>query len=184
MGLSVMAVFENPDAGLRARRLMDTVKNKLNLDAELDVCFWKFHRLQNPAAKCPAVTAAPHADVIILSAHDGKKWPEAIQEWIPARPTTCIRQPGALVAILDLPRPGDRPQIDCLRSVARGAGLAFYCQFLQQPSAGLRGLSRRNYAVDLQPPRRRLPVAFPDEGRAQIPEVPLIRAQASRCATR
>jgi hypothetical protein len=102
--LNVLVAYEDFAAGTRAMAMLKRVGNQCGRQARLIHTMWRFDVLSDASYFELAVSEALAADIIVISAREGKSLPQRIREWISHWLLMKIRRPVALVATLDYPQ--------------------------------------------------------------------------------
>ena len=100
--LSVVAIYNDFYAGVRAQEAMQWLKLSLGYDLEVATSLWSFKSLERLDVRSMAIHRAASADVIIIAMSDGDPVPNHIERWM----DSCLQQQqnggrSVLVAIHD-----------------------------------------------------------------------------------
>jgi len=99
--LIVLVAYEDFAAAIRAMAMLKRVGNQCGQQARLIPLIWRFDVLADDSYFELAVGDALAADIIVISAREGKTLPQKIREWIAHWLLVEDRRPPALVATLD-----------------------------------------------------------------------------------
>ncbi len=100
--LTVVAIYNDFYAGVRAQEAMQWLKLSLGYDLEVATSLWSFKSLERLDVRSMAIHRAASADVIIIAMSDGDPVPNHIERWM----DSCLQQQqnkgrSVLVAIHD-----------------------------------------------------------------------------------
>src|SRR4051812_21678448 len=124
--LNVVIAYEDLETGKRAMKTYEYMVQQLGDQCLFANQMWKFDVLAVPKLKEIAAKDAAAAEIIIVSAHEGRELPAEVKAWIEMW-LAYKRETGALVALFD----GDaaeNPARTYLAEVARRAKIEFFCQ--------------------------------------------------------
>lgn len=143
----VTTLYEDLEAALRARALIEVSQSGMDLPVPLQVELWRFDWLRERSLNTMAMNRAKNSTLLILSTSSANPPPSHIEKWI-KHWTQCPQgQPLALVILLAR-KPDWAGQQDglhnLLREAARQKGAEFWCEWFE---AG--------------PTRRELPTGYP-----------------------
>jgi len=160
--LNVVIAYEDLDTGKRAMKTYEFMVQQLGDQCIFANQMWKFDVLAVPKLKEMAAKDAAAAEIIIISAHEGRELPPAVKAWI----ETWVgykTQATALVALLG-DEAGDNPVRTYLAEVARRAKIEFFCQPGIWPDA-----SERQPAATHAQPRNEQTFAFLANATQEVP---------------
>ena len=98
--LLVQVIYEDREAGLRAKRTLDRLEPFLPAGADLHSRFWRFDLLNEPTLRDEVGNETMKADMVVLSTHGLRGLPEAVNTWLAGWIAQKIDQPAALVVLL------------------------------------------------------------------------------------
>jgi len=166
--LELVLAYEDAPTALRAKRALEGVLSKPEINARPRLHLWRLDLLHHPEMKQRAAQTAADADVLVVAMHGRERLtPQAegrLKEWISLRRA----KPCALVISLDAdakPLAEANPALAELRAAARRNGLTLMLHFGEPPRsllnaalAGLRG-----------PPASMPPYFDPPQGPPDLP---------------
>jgi hypothetical protein len=124
--LNVVIAYEDLETGKRAMKTYEYMAQQLGGDCLFANQMWKFDVLAVPRLKEIAAKDAAAAEIIIISAHEGRELPRDVKAWIElwlAHKT----QAAALVGLFG-GESVDTPVRSYLAEIARRAGIEFFSQ--------------------------------------------------------
>ena len=127
--VSVAAVFSDLKLGLKVSELQRHLSERLGPAWVLHCSSWRFDSLQQGELLAVAARAADDADLLIVATPADQAVPPAVLAWLQTAMAGGNRRERALIALLGCPlmaRKGQMPARDCLKGLARQAGLAFF----------------------------------------------------------
>ena len=130
--LVVQVVYEDKRTGLRAKRVVDRLREQLGQTVELQVSLWRFDVLKDPVLHEQAAEEAAGADILVLSARASEKLPEAVSLWLERWLSQSSDEPPALVVSLDSSAKGSAAAERLLTALKRAAlpgGVEVFCHF-------------------------------------------------------
>src|SRR5262245_55640467 len=80
--LRVQILYEDLEAGLRAKQTVDCLEEQLGSTANFWLSLWRFDLLSEPALREEVANEAMRADLLLLSAHGKHGLPEDVSTWI------------------------------------------------------------------------------------------------------
>lgn len=80
--LKVMLVYEDTDAGLRAKLALEHLPRELKLAKDFSITFWRQDLLSLPWLREQAALEACDADAIIISIDETANTPEEVKDWL------------------------------------------------------------------------------------------------------
>jgi hypothetical protein len=124
--LNVVIAYEDLDTGKRAMKTYEYLVKQLGGECLFANQMWKFDVLAVPKLKEIAAKDAAAAEIIIVSAHEGRELPGAVKAWIDLW-VSYKTEARALVGLFDGDTAG-RPARSYLAEIARRAKIEFFCQ--------------------------------------------------------
>jgi hypothetical protein len=124
--LNVVIAYEDLETGKRAIKTYEYMVEQLGDQCLFSNQMWKFDVLMVPKLKDIAAKDAAAADIIIVSAHEGKPLPNEVKAWMETW-LSYKSQASALVGLFGN-ESVNRPVRDYLAEVARRAKIEFFCQ--------------------------------------------------------
>lgn len=136
----MVMVYEDGDAGRRAKRFADEVLHGAGGDYRGTANFWNFDALASPEVRAAAANAAASADFVILAASGERQLSPEVDEWLGAWSWMIGEKNPALVALFD------ESKSRCVRSIRSDLGViakrkhlefvAFHCRSEPSPDEG------------------------------------------------
>lgn len=121
--LSVLIAYQDVEAGLRARKVLDRILESLGTEANCDVRLWKFGWLTFQDCREEALEDGSRADLILLSARGDQPPSPELKHWL----TTSLGQHSggarALALLLDEGSQGTPIANDWLRFARTLSGI-------------------------------------------------------------
>lgn len=133
--LLATVLYEDLEAGLRARGLMECMGNSMDFPLQFNLGLWRLDWLAEGALGNVALGRANRSDLLLISISSTNPWPEAALEWIESWVKSSSRHPLALVLLL--PREhrelnGEHPLLRQSRLAAERKKVAFFCEFFER----------------------------------------------------
>jgi hypothetical protein len=138
--LNVVILYEDFGTGLRAKRSLDLLPNRLSAKAPWSTKLWRIELLADPVLGEQAAIEAAAADVIILSLHGRSGLPNEVRKWLSGWLAHKESRPYALGVLLDSregAKGGDNQVIAALKRVAADAGADLFYGFAEAPGEEL-----------------------------------------------
>ena len=124
--LNVVIAYEDLETGKRAMKTYEYIVKQLGDECLFANQMWKFDVLGVPKLKEIAAKDAAAAEIIIVSAHEGRELPDQVKAWIDLW-LSYKTEARALVGLFDI-EATDYPARTYLAEVARRAKIEFFCQ--------------------------------------------------------
>jgi hypothetical protein len=124
--LNVVIAYEDLETGKRAIKTYEYMVEQLGNECLFSNQMWKFDVLSVPKLKEVAAKDAAAADLIIVSAHEGKPLPAQVKAWMEVW-LSYKSQASALVGLFGNESVSN-PVRNYLAEVARRAKIEFFCQ--------------------------------------------------------
>lgn len=124
--LNVVIAYEDLETGKRAMKTYDYMVEQLGEQCLFTNQMWKFDVLAVPKLKEIAAKDAASAEIIIVSAHEGKQLPAEVKSWVELW-LSYGTQASALVGLFGA-ESVENPVRTYLADVARRAKIEFFCQ--------------------------------------------------------
>lgn len=124
--LNVVIAYEDLETGKRAMKTYDYMVEQLGEQCLFANQMWKFDVLAVPKLKEIAAKDAASAEIIIISAHEGKQLPPEVTSWVELW-LSHGTQATALVGLFGAESVNDPVRI-YLAEVAQRAKVEFFCQ--------------------------------------------------------
>jgi hypothetical protein len=124
--LNVVIAYEDLETGKRAMKTYEYMVEQLGNQCLFANQMWKFDVLVVPKLKEIAAKDAAAAEIIIVSAHEGRELPRDIKNWLELW-LTYKSQTTALVGLFGA-ESVETPVRTYLEEIARRAKIAFFCQ--------------------------------------------------------
>jgi hypothetical protein len=124
--LNVVIAYEDLETGKRAMKTYEYMVEQLGGQCLFANQMWKFDVLAVPKLKEIAAKDAAAAEIIIVSAHEGKQLPKEVKSWVELW-LSYKTQATALVGLFGS-ESVDNPVRSYLADVAQRARIAFFCQ--------------------------------------------------------
>ena len=103
----ILIAYEDFEAGIQARRLADSLANRLGCDYRIQTDTWKFELLGHPRLRELIARATGEADMLIIAARGGEL-PAYVKGWLEAWASSHTSDPVVLVALHNL-QPDSEP---------------------------------------------------------------------------
>ena len=135
--IQVTAIYEDLEAGLRAKALMDCVQAGLDLPAQLKLDLWRFDWLSELSIRNMALNIAQNSTLVVVSASTNNAFPVEMERWMRAWTQSREDQLSAIVLLaLEESRSGRcHPLQERLQRVAQQKGVEFHCEFFKPSHA-------------------------------------------------
>ncbi len=130
--LRAILIYEDLDAGLRAKRFCDKIEKKLGIKCRLQDRAWRFDVLAIPEVRNTAASEAAKADLVILSNSESTELPAKVREWLDMWIWLIDQANPALIALFGSPRSESVPVRTQLRNVTRSKGIDFFSTTVPQ----------------------------------------------------
>jgi len=124
--LNVVIAYEDLETGKRAMRTYESMVQQLGDQCLFANQMWKFDVLAVPKLKEIAAKDAAAAEMIIVSAHEGRELPAEVKSWIEMW-LSYKTEASALVGLFDV-ETGENQVRTYLAEVARRAKIEFFSQ--------------------------------------------------------
>ena len=124
--LNVVIAYEDLETGKRAMKTYEYMVQQLGDECLFANQMWKFDVLAVPKLKEIAAKDAAAAEIIIVSAHEGRELPASVKAWIDLW-LSYKTEASALVGLFDAQTEAN-PVRTYLAAVARRAKIEFFCQ--------------------------------------------------------
>jgi hypothetical protein len=124
--MNVVIAYEDLETGKRAIKTYEYMVEQLGNECLFSNQMWKFDVLSVPKLKDIAAKDAAAADLIIVSAHEGKPLPAQVKAWMETW-LSYKSQASALVGLFGN-ESVNNPVRNYLAEVARRAKIEFFCQ--------------------------------------------------------
>ena len=124
--LNVVIAYEDLATGKRAMKTYEYMVQQLGEECLFANQMWKFDVLAVPKLKEIAAKDAAAAEIIIISAHEGRELPAQVKTWIELW-LSYKTEASALVGLFD-GETQSSPARSYLAEVARRANIEFFCQ--------------------------------------------------------
>ena len=124
--LNVVIAYEDLETGKRAMKTYEYMVKQLGDECLFANQMWKFDVLGVPKLKEIAAKDAAAAEIIIVSAHEGRELPAAVKAWIDLW-ISYKTEASALVGLFD-GESAESPARSYLADIARRAKIEFFCQ--------------------------------------------------------
>jgi hypothetical protein len=99
--LSVVAIYNDFCAGIRAQEALQWLKLSLSFDMEVSASSWSYRSLERLDVRSVATKQATTADVIIVAASDAELVPDHVMRWLDASLQQQSDGGAVLVALHD-----------------------------------------------------------------------------------
>ena len=135
--IQVTAIYEDLEAGLRAKALMDCVQSGLDVPAELKLDLWRFDWLNELSIRNMALNSAKSSTLVVVSASTNNPFPIEMERWMRAWTQSREDQLSAivLIALEEVHSGRTHPLRESLQRVARQKRAEFYCEFFKPSHA-------------------------------------------------
>ena len=163
--LNVVIAYEDLETGKRAMKTYEYMVQQLGDQCLFANQMWKFDVLTVPKLKEIAAKDAAAAEIILISAHEGRELPDQVKSWIELW-LSYKTEANALVGLLGTEGP-ENPVRNYLAEVARRAQMEFFCQPGVWPNS-----SATRSASTLALPRNDKTFAFLASASQEIPVFP------------
>lgn len=164
--IQVTAIYEDLEAGLRAKALMDCVQSGLDIPAQLKLDLWRFDWLNELSIRNMALNIARSSTLVVVSASTNDPFPIEMERWMRAWTQSREDELSAIVLVAPEEAHSDRchPLHESLQRVASHKRVEFYCEFFK-PSPAEHGpvAAYRGGYEDMFRPR--------DERQAMLPAI-------------
>jgi hypothetical protein len=141
--LNVALVYQDAPTRQLAGQARDLMAAVVGPDA-VRCSEWKINDLAEPGVYWQGLAALAHADVIVVSLHEGERLPAVFYLWVNLWLQERFGLPGALVALIIPPEEASVPAKNETRSylsaVASQGRLESFQQECRQPGEPIRGL--------------------------------------------
>lgn len=129
--IPVTALYEDLEAGVRAKALIDCVQSDLEVPAQCKIELWRFDWLGELSLGNMALSMARNSMLVLVSASSDNPPPAEMERWIQAWAQTRDEHLSALVLLAaeDRHRSAAHPLYDCLQKAAQRKGVEFMCEF-------------------------------------------------------
>src|SRR6187399_1519267 len=97
--IQVTAIYEDLEAGIRAKALMDCVQSGLDLPAQLKLDLWRFDWLNELSIRNMALNIAKSSTLVVVSASTNNPFPVEMERWIRAWMQSREDQLSAIVLL-------------------------------------------------------------------------------------
>ncbi|HWD93702.1 MAG TPA: hypothetical protein VG938_15280 [Verrucomicrobiae bacterium] len=124
--LNVVIAYEDLETGKRAMKTYEYLVEQLGSQCIFANQMWKFDVLAVPKLKEIAAKDAAAAEIIIISAHEGRELPKEVKAWMELW-LNYKSQTTALVGLFG-GESVETPLRSYLEEIARRAKIAFFCQ--------------------------------------------------------
>ncbi len=94
-------LYEDFSTGLRARQTFEEVARQAGCELDFELALWRFDLLLEPKLFKQAAHEAEAAEVVLLSGHGRREWPDAVKRWLLKWLATRGSEPSALAVSLD-----------------------------------------------------------------------------------
>jgi hypothetical protein len=98
--VQVTGLYEDIEAGIRAKALMECVQSGLELPVRFKLDFWRFDWLREQSLRDIALSSAKDSALIIVSATRTRPLPPQMEKWVAAWSRDKQEHPSALVVLL------------------------------------------------------------------------------------
>ena len=131
--IQVTAIYEDLEAGIRAKALMDCVQTGLDLPARLKLDLWRFDWLNELSIRNMALNIAQNSTLVVVSASTNNPFPVEMERWMRAWTQSREDQLSAIVllALEEAHSTGCHPLQASLQRVAQHKQVEFYCEFFK-----------------------------------------------------
>jgi hypothetical protein len=136
-------LYEDVEAGLRARALMESVEANMDFPAEFQLDLWRFDWLAERSLGNIALGRADRSALVVVSVGSTNVLPAGAENWLNRWVQIEQSHPLALVVLIPKDKRGDSSYHQLherLRAMARQKGVDFFCEFFD-PSAPERDVS-------------------------------------------
>jgi len=124
--LNVVIAYEDLETGKRAMKIYDYMVEHLGAHCLFTNQMWKFDVLAVPKLREIAAKDAAAAEIIIISAHEGRQLSTEFKAWV-EQWLSYKTQASALVGLFGS-ESVDNPVRDYLAGIAKRASIEFFCQ--------------------------------------------------------
>ena len=136
--LNVVILYEDFGTGLRAKRSLDLLPDRLAASAPWSTKLWRIELLADPLLGEQAALEAAAADVIILSVHGRRGLADEVRRWLGRWCAHKEPRPYALGLLLDsveVRQGGNNPVVAYMQKVAADAGADLFYGFAEAPGS-------------------------------------------------
>jgi hypothetical protein len=126
----VMLVYEDTNAGLRAKLALEYLPQELKLVDDCSVTFWRQDLLSLPGLREQAALKACDADVIVIAIDDPSDTPEEIKDWLQRWLHHKGGGPSAVGILAGrelIGIPAENQPVGYIRTIAEAANAIFFC---------------------------------------------------------
>jgi hypothetical protein len=124
--LNVVIAYEDLETGKRAMKTYEYMVQQLGDQCLFANQMWKFDVLAVPKLKEIAAKDAAAAEIIIISAHEGRELPNEVKAWIEM--WLAYRTEASAIVGLFAGQSETNPVRSYLEEIARRAQIEFFCQ--------------------------------------------------------
>ena len=153
--IQVTALYEDLEAGIRAKALMDCVQSGLDLPAQLKIDLWRFDWLNELSIRNMALNIAKSSTLVVISASTNNPFPVETERWMQAWMQRREDHLSAIVllALEETPGAGCHPLKESLQRAAEQKQVEFYCEFFKSshPEHGPVSAYRGGYEERFRP---------------------------------
>ena len=153
--IQVTAIYEDLEAGIRAKALMDCVQSGLDVPARLKVDLWRFDWLNELSMRNMALNIARNSTLVVVSASTNNPFPVEMDRWMRAWMQSREEQLSAIVLLAPHETHAGmcHPLEDALRRAAEQKQVEFYCEFFKPSHVDHGSVSfHRGYGDMIKPP--------------------------------
>jgi len=131
--IQVTAIYEDLEAGIRAKALTDCVQSGLDLPAEFKVDLWRFDWLSELSMRNMALSIARNSTLVLISASTNNPFPVEMERWLRAWMQSREDQLSAIVLLAsnETQSGAGHPLRESLERVAQEKGVEFYCELFK-----------------------------------------------------
>ena len=131
------AIYEDLEAGIRAKALMDCVQSGLDLPAEFKVDLWRFDWLSELSMRNMALTIAKNSTLVLISASTNTPFPVEMERWMRAWMQSRENQLSAIVLLApeEANPVAPYPLREALQRVAQQKRVELHCEFFKPSHA-------------------------------------------------
>lgn len=104
--VQVTGLYEDLEAGIRAKVLIECVHAGMNLPVRFKLDFWRFDWLRERSLRDIALSTARNSALVIVSATRARLLPHQMERWISAWAQDEDSQPSAMIVLLPKRRDG------------------------------------------------------------------------------
>ena len=129
--IQVTGLYEDLEAGLRSKVLMECVHAGMNLPVRFKLDFWRFDWLRERSLRNIALSTARNSALVIVSATRARQLPDQVEKWISAWAQEKNGYPSTMIALL--PKgPDGRPRCQLLHERLRRAARQKHADFFSE----------------------------------------------------